>query len=556
MTTIQNIIDQNTSREAQKILRSIIISESDAAIGSADEIDWGSICSKANQSVLVNCNHKHSKKLSSAVTRAQLLDRMSAKGLGLLITIMCHNDGGSVSIFVGGAFEQPSENMVAWPFGDSFNEEFFETAFETFSNLDVSDLIPDEEDVPVTIKKVTFTPTVDEDEDEDEDDAPAPTPLPVFNPALVTAANNVISVATEGAFNDLEDMIAHRLRQDDRIIELEKAASAAPVVQPVVSDGTIPNGRPKRRNAQSVFHWLTDPLLDFEIDCWEWDDTNPLVPVLDPDYVFDVGVLADLLWARENNKNAWLVGHTGTGKTTLVEQIMARTRSMFERVNFDSAITRVDFIGKVDVRVVNGASETYFKEGILPRAMRMPVTLLLDEADAIRGDIAYVLQPVLEGRPLRLLEDAGRMVEPHPQFRIMAAANSGGSGDSSGLYSAAVKVQSRAAMNRYNVFVRVNYMEAPEEMALVRKHVPDLSDAASDIMLAFLTNYRKGFADGEITTPISPRNMLTLGSYVAAFEPRIGFASALERGLDTVIFQSIDDNDAPVVRGIADRVTP
>jgi len=312
---------------------------------------------------------------------------------------------------------------------------------------------------------------------------------------------------------------------------------------------------PVRRNAQAVFG-LTDPLLDFEIDCWVWDGTNPLVPVLDTDYVFDIGVLADLLWARENNKNAWLVGHTGTGKTTLVEQIMARTMSMFERVNFDSAITRVDFIGKVDVRVVNGASETYFKEGILPSAMRMPVTLLLDEADAIRGDIAYVLQPVLEGRPLRLLEDAGRMVEPHPQFRIMAAANSGGSGDSSGLYSAAVKVQSRAAMNRYNVFVRVNYMEAPEEMALVRKHVPDLSDAASDIMLAFLTNYRKGFADGEITTPISPRNMLTLGSYVAAFEPRIGFASALERGLDTVIFQSIDDNDAPVVRGIADRVTP
>ena len=111
-------------------------------------------------------------------------------------------------------------------------------------------------------------------------------------------------------------------------------------------------------------------------------------------------------------------------------------------------------------------------------------------------------------------------------------------------------------MNRYNVFVRVNYMEAPEEIALVRKHVPDLSDAASDVMLAFLTNYRKGFADGEITTPISPRNMLTLGSYVSAFEGRIGYASALERGLNTVIFQSIDDNDAPVVRGIADRVTP
>ena len=555
MTTIQNIIDQNTSREAQKILRNIIISESDAAIGGGDEIDWGSICSKANQSVLVNSPHPHSKKLSSVATRAQLLDRMSAKGLGVFITIMCGNDGGSVSFFVGSAFEQPSSNMVAWPFGDSFSEEFFETAFETFSSLDVSDLIPHEEDVPVKIKKVTFTPKVDEDED--EDDAPAPTPLPVFNPALVTAANNVISVATEGAFNDLEDMIAHRARQDERIIDLERAAlhSVTPVLQPVVGAGTIPNGTPVRRNAQSVFD-LTDPLLDFEIDCWEWDDVNPLVPVYDSNYLFDVNVLADLLWAREHNKNAWMVGDTGTGKTTLTEQICARTCTMFQRVNFDSDITRVEFVGKVDVTTDDVGSKTVFTEGILPIAMRMPCILLLDEADAIRGDIAYVLQPVLEGRPLRLLEDGGRMVHPHPQFRIFAAANTGGAGDSSGLYSAAVKVQSRAAMNRYNVFVRVSYMEAIEEMLLVKRITPDLSEAAADVMLAFLSNYRTAFKDREITTPISPRNMMTLGAYVSSFEPRIGLRSALERGLNAVVFQSIDESDAPVVRGIADRVTP
>ena len=551
MTTIQNIIDQNTSREAQKILRGIITSECDASVSSGDEIDWGSICSKANQSVLVNASHEHSKKLSSVATRAQLLDRMSAKGLGIFITIMCGNDGGSVSIIAGSAFEQPSDNMVAWPFGDSFSEEFFETAFETFSNLDVSLLIPHEEDLPVKVKKVTFTPTVD------EDDAPAPTPMPVFNPALVTAANNVMSVATDGAFDDLEELIAHRARQDERIIDLEKAAlhRAAPALQPVVGDGSIPNGTPLRRNAQSVFD-LTDTLLDFEIDCWEWDDVNPLVPLYDSNYLFDVNVLADLLWAREHNKNAWMVGDTGTGKTTLTEQICARTMTMFQRVNFDSDITRVEFVGKVDVTTDDVGSKTVFTEGILPIAMRMPCVLLLDEADAIRGDIAYVLQPVLEGRPLRLLEDGGRMVHPHPQFRIFAAANTGGAGDSTGLYSAAVKVQSRAAMNRYNVFVRVSYMDAIEEMLLVKRITPDLSEAAADVMLAFLSNYRTAFKDREITTPISPRNMMTLGAYVSSFEPRIGLRSALERGLNAVVFQSIDESDAPVVRGIADRVTP
>ena len=550
MTTIQNIIDRNTSREAQKIMREVINTEC-----TAGGYNWGDVIVSARNSLLINSSHEHSKKLSALPTQAQLLDRMSTKALGIFIVQLVHDEGDCVET-LRSAFEQPADYMEAWPYGDNIEIDF-EWIYGEFNNLDISELVSERDPSATPTKStpsakyVSLAPTFDEG----EADAPAPTPMPVFNPALVTAANTVISVATEGAFSDLEDMIAHRLRQDERIIELEKAASAAPVVQPVVSDGSIPNGVPVRRNAQAVFG-LTDPLLDFEIDCWVWDDTNPLVPVLDPDYVFDVGVLADLLWARENNKNAWLVGHTGTGKTTLVEQIMARTMSMFERVNFDSAITRVDFIGKVDVRVVNGASETYFKEGILPRAMRMPVTLLLDEADAIRGDIAYVLQPVLEGRPLRLLEDAGRMVEPHPQFRIMAAANSGGSGDSTGLYSAAVKVQSRAAMNRYNVFVRVNYMDAIEEMLLVKRITPDLSEAAADVMLAFLSNYRTAFKDREITTPISPRNMMTLGAYVSSFEPRIGLRSALERGLNAVVFQSIDESDAPVVRGIADRVTP
>ena len=111
-------------------------------------------------------------------------------------------------------------------------------------------------------------------------------------------------------------------------------------------------------------------------------------------------------------------------------------------------------------------------------------------------------------------------------------------------------------MNRYNVFVRVSYMEAIEEMLLVKRITPDLSEAAADVMLAFLSNYRTAFKDREITTPISPRNMMTLGAYVSSFEPRIGLRSALERGLNAVVFQSIDESDAPVVRGIADRVTP
>ena len=68
-----------------------------------------------------------------------------------------------------------------------------------------------------------------------------------------------------------------------------------------------------------------------------------------PHFKYDIDALADLLWARETKKNAWLVGHTGTGKSTLVEQVCASTGTMFQRVNFDSEITRFEFVGDKDI---------------------------------------------------------------------------------------------------------------------------------------------------------------------------------------------------------------
>ena len=137
----------------------------------------------------------------------------------------------------------------------------------------------------------------------------------------------------------------------------------------------------------------------------------------------------------------------------------------FIRVNLDSEISRFDLVGK-DVLKTEFNEETKetmtvseFLEGILPRALKMPCVLCMDEIDFIRPDVAYVLQSITEGKGMRLNEDGGRWIEPHPEFNICATANTVGQGDEFGMYQGA-RPQSMAFIDRFPVFIKVPYMKA------------------------------------------------------------------------------------------------
>jgi len=173
MTTIQNIIDRNTSREAQKIMREVINTEC-----TAGGYNWGDVIVAARNSLLINSAHEHSKKLSAMPTQAQLLDRMSAKALGIFIVQMVHDEGNCVET-LRSAFEQPADNMEAWPYGDNIAMDF-EWIYGEFDHLDISELVSERDPSAEPARIVLSKPSARAIVDEDEDDAPAPTPLPVF----------------------------------------------------------------------------------------------------------------------------------------------------------------------------------------------------------------------------------------------------------------------------------------------------------------------------------------------------------------------------------------
>lgn len=240
------------------------------------------------------------------------------------------------------------------------------------------------------------------------------------------------------------------------------------------------------------------------------------VPEIDPDYEFDMKVLGPLLWGLVNNKPVYIQGHTGTGKTSIVHQVAARLGWPIVRVNMDSEMSRMDFIGRDVLTQENGTTVSKFVEGILPQAMQQGCILEADEVDFGRSDIMYAFQSVLEnGGSLRITEDGGRIVQPHDMFRIVATANTKGQGDETGCYQGA-RVQSQAFLDRFQVWVTQEYLMPEKEQKIIKKKVPAIGEKPLTQLIRVAGEIRKAFMQGEVLTTVSPRGLETCAMYFTA----------------------------------------
>lgn len=349
-----------------------------------------------------------------------------------------------------------------------------------------------------------------------------------------------------------------------RILDLEEEVStkrgmsltmAAPVE--IEAKGDIPKGKVKTMKAHEAMGLERGKdAFDFDVPVWEWDHEHPHVPAKDEDYIFQPFVLLRALYALVTNQRSWIYGHTGTGKSTLVEQICARLNWPMARVNFDSEITRLDLVGREALREEGGTTVSHFVEGILPQAMQQPVVMLMDEMDYIRPDVSYVLQRVTEGNGLLLTEDGGRLVKPHPMFRIMATANTQGQGDEYGMYAGA-RQQSMAFLDRFTSWIEVEYLTLEQRKKLLAKRVPDLKEAMREELARYSEEHIEAFKQGKVMQPLSPRGMIEAGRALAAFTsilPKASRKKAVQEALGAVLLDRATPQDRAVLRGIADRV--
>lgn len=250
--------------------------------------------------------------------------------------------------------------------------------------------------------------------------------------------------------------------------------------------------------------------VDWEVPGFTYDHTN--IPDLDPTYQFDHDTTLAILAGFMHNRRTMVQGYHGTGKSTHIEQVAARLKWPCVRINLDSHISRIDLLGKDMIVLKEGKQITEYKEGLLPWALQNPVALVFDEYDAGRPDVMFVIQRILETEGKLTLLDQNTVIRPHPAFRLFATANTIGLGDTTGLYHGAQQIN-QAQMDRWNIVVSLNYLEHDAEMDIMLAKNPEYNTAEGkdtiDAMIQLATMTRQGFINGDLSTLMSPRTVLS-----------------------------------------------
>ena len=291
--------------------------------------------------------------------------------------------------------------------------------------------------------------------------------------------------------------------------------------------------------------------IDSDMEVPAFSVADERVPDLDDTYVFAPDTTLAILAGFAFNRRVMVQGYHGTGKSTHIEQVAARLNWPTIRINLDAHISRIDLIGRDAIVLRDGLQVTEFREGLLPWALQHPVALVFDEYDAGRPDVMFVIQRVLEQAGKLTLLDQNRVIRPNPWFRMFATANTVGLGDTSGLYHGTQAIN-QGQMDRWNIVVGLNYLAPEVERAIVgAKTTCEPKLVADMVRVADLT--RSGFMNGDISTVMSPRTVITWAQNTeifgdAGFAFRLSFLNKCdeaERMLVAEYYQRVFGVDLP-----------
>ena len=261
--------------------------------------------------------------------------------------------------------------------------------------------------------------------------------------------------------------------------------------------------------------------IDTDLHVDGFSERSDYVPDIDSSYCFDKSTTLAILSGFKYNRRVMIQGLHGTGKSTHIEQVAARLNWPCVRVNLDSHISRIDLIGKDAIVLQDGKQITEFQDGILPWSLQNPTALVFDEYDAGRPDVMFVIQRVLEAEGKFTLLDKNRVLKPNPFFRLFATTNTIGLGDTTGLYHGTQQIN-QGQMDRWSIVTTLNYLDFEKEKEIMLAKVPSFNtkekEEIIELMIKVADLTRKGMANGDISTVMSPRTVLTWAQNAEIFD--------------------------------------
>lgn len=260
---------------------------------------------------------------------------------------------------------------------------------------------------------------------------------------------------------------------------------------------------------------------------------HAMIPRSNPDYVFRREILSDILaWMKgaAGTDPLYLVGPTGSGKSSIITQIAARLGIPLYVVSCHERMEIPELFGRFVVR----SGEMEWVDGPFIQGLKDPASawILLDEADTLDPGTFVGLNALLEGRSI-IVPETGETIDPlRFGARIIYAGNTAGNGDTTGLYQS-TKRQNLASMGRF-MMLEVAYANAAEEDQALGKAVPEVPSPIRQKMIEVANKVRDLFRNGEIEVTFCTRTLIRWAQLATFFKAKPGInpmTYALDRAL-------------------------
>lgn len=245
---------------------------------------------------------------------------------------------------------------------------------------------------------------------------------------------------------------------------------------------------------------------------YEWDERiASFVPEIDESYVIDRQLSADILMAWELNEKVLCYGPTGAGKSSLIEQLCARTGRPFVRVNCTGDMDSSMIFGQLTAK----DGSTIWVDGAVTEAVKYGAVFAWDEWDVTPPEISMGLQWLLEDNGKLFLKEMpgstqDKQIIPHEHFRIVAIGNTQGQGDDTGAH-AGTNVQNSATLDRFGTAVFVDYLHPLiEEKMLTNKWPETINGKAAKELVKLANLIRQGYKANQFNLTISPRSLFSI----------------------------------------------
>lgn len=321
----------------------------------------------------------------------------------------------------------------------------------------------------------------------------------------------------------VEDLVKKALKE-----ALDKRKTAAPTApeESVISSKeevecgveTTVSAKVELKDSQSWFSDVTgiktDDKEDFPVTVFadhKWDERiESFIPTINKDYVIEKDLATNILRAWELNEKVLCFGPTGAGKSSLIEQLCARTGRPFVRVNCTGDMDSSMIFGQLTAK----DGSTHWVDGAVTEAVRYGAVFAWDEWDVTPPEISMGLQWLLEDDGKLFLKEmpgstTDKQIVPHEHFRIVAIGNTQGQGDESGAH-AGTNVQNSATLDRFGTAVYVDYLRPDIEEKMIKNKFKDINTKAVKELVKLANLIRTGYKASQFSLTMSPRALFSI----------------------------------------------